>query len=407
MITFFGGYASAVSAVVLEDLAASFGVSSSDTDLLNGPLTAVGMGGFAGFLVAVLADKKGRKPVLMSSTILFALFSGATAAAEGVGLFVLLQFLSRAFMIGAYAVAVTMVVEEFPARRRGRAIAGITFLGALGLPAAAGMHLAVKDTALSWRALYLVSLLALVLIPLIHSRLLETGRWMTETSPQPQRSSSRHWSPGLTPAMLGMIFFLTFTVLLAASTWWSVYAEIQAGLTKSQIRWLLVVSYGVGVLGYPAAGRLQDRIGRRRAGTLLMTGAMLFGIMVFQTHDMAAMLAAMSLALFCGFGVSPVLAAYSSEMFPTRFRASAVGLSRGVFVTLGGIFGPFIAGLMADASAAEAFPDFPVFGHLGNTLSAIALLYLPAIFIIRKLPETAGRELENISAAEAAEPAFR
>lgn len=405
-VTFFGAYASAVSAVALEDLASSFGVASGTTDLLNGPLTAIAIGAVAGSLIALLADRKGRKPVLVASTVLLALFSGVTASVERVEMFMLFQFLARAFLVGAYAVAVTMVAEEFPKTKRGSALGAITFLGALGLPAAIGLHLLVKDTSLGWRVLYLLSMLALLLVPLIRRSISETGRWKIEADPDRQRASARHWSPGWTPAMLGMIFLFSFAVLLAGSTWWNVYAEIQAGLNKSQVRLLLIVSYGVGALGYLAAGRLQDRIGRRRTGTALMAGAMLFGIIVFQTHDVAVMLVAMSVALFCGFGMSPVLAAYSSEMFPTRFRATAVGIGRGIFVTLGAILGPFITGVMADASAVELLPDLPILGDLGNTLSLLALLYLPAIFLIRKLPETAGRELENISTAEAAAPAI-
>ena len=112
------------------------------------------------------------------------------------------------------------------------------------------------------------------------------------------------------------------------------------------------------------------------------------------------MFPAMILAVFFGFGVNPVLAAVASELFPTSIRATAVGVVRSVFGTIGGIAGPVTVGILADPRVAERFPTLPVLGDLGSSVSLAVLANIPAVLLLRALPETAGRELESITAAD-------
>lgn len=404
--TFFEGYDSAVNAIVLRDLARDFGIDVTETSRLTGPLIAIGLGAFGALFITALGDRFGRKPLLIGTTLMYALFTGLTATAQSLTVFIIYQFLARTFLIAEYATAITMVTEEFPAQRRGRALGTLTAFGAFGLPVVAVVHLLVRETALGWRAVYLVGLLPLLITALLRTKLRETKRWSAARAtgakiprtPIAEILKGPHRRELLT---VGTVFFLVHFALLGGATWWPLFAKEQRHFSDSAITWLLATAYPLGVSGFYVAGRLQDRIGRKRTGTLFLLAGLIFGLATFRMPTPATMFPVMVFAVFFGFGIAPVLGAISSELFPTEIRATAVAFARSILGTLGAIAGPVVVGLLADRRLTGSLPEPPLVGPLvGNLAGAVtiaALAYIPAIFVVRKLPETAGKELETIS----------
>jgi MFS family permease len=410
--TFFEGYDSAISAVVLEDLARSFGVPLDETARITGPIIPVGLGAFGALLVTMLGDRIGRRPLLIGTTFAYALFTGLTATAQSLLTFVVFQFFARSFLLAEYATAITIVTEEFPAARRGRALGILTALGALGLPIVAVLNLWVGGSPDGWRILFLLGLIPLVIVGFLRLKLKETSRWIeSRATPTPRTSKWDRLKRLIAlahPATLlkvGGLYFFSHFALLAGATWWPFYAGVQLGFSDGNIATLLGIAYPLGISGYYLAGRLQDRYGRRRTGAVFLVLGMVFGISVFQLNSVVWMFPAMILAVFFGFGMNPVLAAVASELFPTSIRATAVGVVRSVFGTVGGILGPVTVGLLADPNLiAPLLPGWPVLGDLGNSISLAILANIPALLLLLSLPETAGRELESITAALDAEP---
>lgn len=373
-----------------------------ETGQLTGPIAAVGMGAFGALFVTAAGDRIGRRPMLISTTLLYALFTGLTATSASLGQFVVYQFLARTFLIAEYATAVTIVAEEFPKDRRGRALGALTAIGAFGLPVVAVLHLALSDTRLGWRWLYLIGLIPLLIVAAMRTRLKETVRW------QATRAAGRAKVP-LMSVITGVhrrklfyvsaLFFLTHFALLGASTWWPLYASTQRGFSQGTITLLLVTAYPIGVSGYFIAGRLQDAFGRKRTGSVFLALGLVFGIATFQVTSPTVMFFTLVFAVFFGLGVNPVISAISSELFPTDIRATAVAMARSVFGTSGAILGPVAVGIMADLSFAARFPQIPILGNLGHSVSVAAIAYLPALFALTRLPETGGLELEEAAAA--------
>ena len=60
-----------------------------------------------------------------------------TALSSGVATFTIFQSLAQIFLAAEFGVAVTMISEEFPDERRGRAIAALHMVAFLGVTAAA------------------------------------------------------------------------------------------------------------------------------------------------------------------------------------------------------------------------------------------------------------------------------
>lgn len=393
---FFAGYASSVSVVSLEDLAESFGVAGQ-AGAAQRPTAAIGLGSILALALCRLADRKGRRKVFLFSMAASAVFTGLTAIAGDITVFTLLQLGARAFLAAQFILAITILVEEFPPRRRGGAVGTVMAWGALGLPAAAGLHWALGGSGLGWRALYLVGVVPLGLAVLMMARLRETRRWLELGG----KSHGLKRKADLLPMMQsGAVFFLTNFAVFAAAGWWSFYAENERHFTVRTMTLLLAVAYPSGVLGYFVSGRLQDAWGRRKTGTLFMPAAMIAGIAAFQATTPGVMLGPLVLAAFFGFGITPLLSTLVAEAFPTGARAYALGLARSVFGTLGAILGPLTVGIVTEAGKARGLTGMSDFGD-GVGLAALALV--PALFVLRSLPETGGRELESITKAASAE----
>ena len=401
--TFFEGYDTAIAAVALRDLAESFGLPLDQTANITGPIIPIGLGALGALAITMLGDRIGRRPLLIGTTFAYTIFTGLTATSQNLTAFVIFQFFARTFLLAEYATAVTMVAEEFPASKRGRALGILTALGAFGLPIVAVLHLLVQDTALGWRILYLVGLLPLIGIGFLRLKLKETERWkqahaagVAVNTHRIRQIMAGRYRPLI--LKVGGLYFFSHVALLGAVTWWPFYAGVTLNFSDASITTLLAVAYPLGVSGYYLAGRLADRFGRRRTGVLFLILGMLFGILVFQITDPVLMFPALIGAVFFGFGINPVLAAVASELFPTNIRATALGVSRSIFGTIGGIVGPIMVGVLADPRTAEALPGIPLLGEMGNVVAIAAIMNIPAIFMLRSLPETANVELENIPA---------
>src|SRR5947208_5263084 len=117
--TFFEGYDGSILALLLPNIQSTFHVSEAVLGITRIPIE---FGLFVAFFVARLSDRVGRRPLLLWSVVGYTLFTALTAVSWDIWSFAFFQFGSRIFLGAEYAVGVTMIVEEDPAARRGRAL---------------------------------------------------------------------------------------------------------------------------------------------------------------------------------------------------------------------------------------------------------------------------------------------
>lgn len=389
--TFFEGYDTGVAAIIIPDLAKAFHAS---TATIGRAASLVNLGAVASLGFIALADRLGRRPLLIATTLAYAVFTGLTATAHSLLAFAAIQFVARMFLVTELALAITIATEEIPAERRGRFIGSLSALGALGLITVAVLYRFVAHSALGWRALYLIGTVPLLAVLPLRFKLRESRRWLeakargTGLRRAPVRRLLAGTFRNRLLAVCGLLFAFNFAVL-SGSAYWTLYARNERGLPANTANTLLAAAVVLGLPGYLVAGRLQDRWGRKPAGLLFMSVGMLAGIAAFNVHGPVLLLVTLSLAVFFGLGATPIMGALASELFPTEVRATSVALSRSIFGTLGSSVGLLVVGLLAAHHA--------LIGNVGGSVSIAALALIPAMVLLLRLPETAGRELEDIA----------
>ena len=388
--TFFQGYAAALPVRVAGDAARSFGLSGDDV----GPaLFLIAVGSVAALLVAPLSDRFGRRGVLIWSTILIAVFSALTATALNLFLFGLWSLAARVFIVAQYAAVITMLAEESPAKQRGWAIGVVTAAGGLG-----GILLVLVDRSIGgpggWRLVALTSAVGALVALWMRARLPESEKWI-RVEERVRLSQRRIPLFRRNPGQLfqvGFLFLLVDAAFFGGAAWWGRYALDELKFTEASVVAVVSVSYGFGIFGYLFGGWISDRVGRRTSGTYLLFAAGILGILAFENSSSVLQAPLTVLATFCGLAVSPMISAMSAELFALETRTTSVAFVRGVFGTAGGLIGPLLVGFLADESV-------DIVGNIGDSVSLVALALIPAILLLRFLPESAGRDLASLSAA--------
>jgi putative MFS transporter len=416
----FDGYDSQLRGLLLPQIQHTFHASVASLGVANIPIQA---GQFIAFFIVRMSDRTGRKRVLTWSIVGYTLFTGLTAATWSLASFAACQFAAQAFIGAEFGVAVTVVVEEFPAEKRAKALSKLLLLGPLGAVLAGSLLAAgLAHSPLSWRAFYLVGIAPLILIALARRWLEETLAFQAMERERLARSlaSQEHDVGGLGGSrrqgwrqrvgwrnvrdMLASIFsvwrgprgglllavgtmsFLQALPTTAGVAWWTFYAEHQRHFSSGEAGKFVISAAAFGTLGYYVCGVVMERFGRRPTAIAYVIGMAISGVVAFQSAIHLVMFISLLLAVFFGSGIGPVLSAFATEPFPTATRAQASAWVRNGFANTGSLLGPALVGILAGEG---------LLGNVGNSVSLLAIATIPIIWVVwRFLPETRHMRLD-------------
>jgi MFS family permease len=354
----------------------------------------VRFGAFPAFFLAVMADRLGRRQVLLFTIVAYTLLTGATAFSPDARTFVTLQFLARIFAVAEVMLAYVVVAEELDADVRGWGIGALAAIAACGNGLALLAFSMVEVIPMGWRALYLLGLPPLVVIAWLRRSLPETDRFESQQAAQTAGSSLANavrpviqlarMYPGRFAAVGAVVFLLNFAEN-SAGFFGPKYFQDEHGWTPGQFAIMGFFGGFLGIFGSTLAGRWSDRYGRRRLAILFLAAHPLFVIAYYNSSGV--FLAPLWIVgVFSGIGGGVVLGAFGNELFPTSYRSTASG-ARMVLGTLGGVLGLLI--------------ESALYGELGSHWTAItwlaALALLAPLIVAAFFPETSGRTLEDIS----------
>ena len=371
-------------AFVLDHVRAEFGIDDRLSGLLLAlPLLASAVGGV---VFGWIADRVGRTRALMASILVYSVATAACGLVTSVGQLAAARVLVGIGMGGEWATGAALVAETWPARHRGKALGLMQSAWAVGYAAAAALNALVLPV-FGWRGVFLAGLLPALATLWIRRRVAESPLWLAG----PRTAEPR----ALADALVGPGARLTWTIaLMNAATmfaWWGLFSWIpsflarpleQGGAGLSLLRsstWIVLMQVGMW-LGYVSFGFIADRVGRKKAYvTYLLVAAVLVPIYA-TTRSPVLLLVLGPVVAFFGTGYFSGFGALTSEVFPTRIRATAQGLTYNLGRGLSAA-APFTVGALAT-----------VYG-LGAGLAITSLAFVVAATLWIWIPETRGRAL--------------
>ena len=375
---FFEGYGRSLIVITLSYVGRDLGAAPAE---LSWALALVSVGSLGVLVLGPIADRFGRRRLVLASVGLLALFGAGTAMARTLAALVVWQAAARMFQEGALFTSAVIAAEEMPAAHRGTAQGLLGTVNALGSGFGALLLSTIDRWPGGWRGLCLVSLTPLVLLPFLRRAMPESRRWLAHTE------RARQLPP---PAYRGrmaatfVVAFLAMSYDIAGFSFATYVPITRYGWSPGMVSAMFIVAGGLGLPGWWLGGRLADRRGRRVAATVFFLGLSVAEV-AFYLGGPAALWPAFAAMVFCQGGKITVLRSWATELFPTNFRGAAAGWLT-VAGTLGGMAGLALTGGLERALG------------LGPALALIASAGVAATLASHLwLPETRGLELEVIA----------
>jgi MFS family permease len=420
--------------------------------VLNFSNTDVGLAGAAYLAGAVvgaiffgwLTDRLGRKKLFFITLAVYLTATAATAFSWNFWSFAAFRFLTGAGIGGEYAAINSTIQELIPARVRGWTDLVINGSFWLGAALGAAGSIILLDPALfaadtGWRLAFLIGAALSVIIFFMRMWLPESPRWLMthgraeearaivsdieaqfvrqghilSAEPLPLiRLRARSHTPlsevfatlfhaqrqrtyvGLT-LMAAQAFFynaIFFTYALMLTDFYGVPAE--------SVGWYILPFALGNFLGPLLLGRLFDTIGRRPmlAFTYAMSGVLLAGTgYLFARNLVSVEVLTLAWMVIFFFASAAASAAYLtvSETFPLEIRALAIAFFYAIGTGVGGIFGPWLFGVLIETgSRASVFAGYLLGAFLMLVAAGVAARW--AVAAERKPLETVSRPLASV-----------
>ncbi|NOY79849.1 MAG: multidrug efflux MFS transporter [Kiritimatiellaeota bacterium] len=295
----------------------------------------------------MLADRYGRKPMMLRANLAAALVVGLMAFVPNVRVLVLLRFIQGA-LTGTVTASTTLVAGNTPEHRQG------TALGALSAAVFSGATIGIGCGGLAadligYRQTFLIAACLLLAASLI----IWLGVREQFVRPAP--------APALLPRKLfrlpvigagAPIFVLLGIAAMARrfdGPFFPLLVQQLNGGIQGAAKWTGGIGAAAGAGAMLAAvvlGRLSDRLPARAVAGLSATGAGLFMFLTGLVTSLVMLLPVRFLTVFFAAGLDPVLNAWLSRATPAERRGVVFGWSVTV-KSSGWMVAPLLSGLLA------------------------------------------------------------
>ena len=342
-----------------------------------------------GIVFGALSDRYGRVRVLTWTIVLFAVFTGLCAIAQGYWDLLIYRTIAGIGLGGEFGIGMALAIEAWPAKHRAKAASYVALGWQVGVLAAA-LLTPVLLPHIGWRGMFVVGIFPAFVAWYLRVRLHEPEIFSQKQTELSTQKISKLESFKLlvkdkatTKVSLGIVVLTSVQNFgyYGIMIWMPNFLSKQLGfsLTKSGL-WTAVTVCGM-MAGIWIFGRLADRVGRKPSFLLFQLGAVISIIIYSQLTDSTAMLVA---GAFLGMFVNGMMGGYGAlmaEAYPTEARATAQNVLFNLGRAVGG-FGPVVVGAIVSAYS-----------------FSIAIAFLAVIYVIDMVatvflvPELKGKEL--------------
>jgi MFS family permease len=348
-------------------------------------LAVLRLASLLGLPLAGLADRFGRRRIMLFTCAIGLALTAMSAISPSYWWFVAIFALGRPFLSATSGVAQVTAAEQTGSSQRAKAIALIAAGYGVGAGLIAIVHSLGAGT-LGFRGVVVLAVIPLVALPFIAKWIAEPDRFKIAAA------SKDHPLPVLGAVgprfrrrllIVAALTFVGSVVTGPANSFFFLYAQNVIRLPGA-VTALLVACAGVtGLVGLLLGRFLADRFGRRPTACGAMVAMALLGMVTYGGSKPGAVVGYL-LALLAAAVFAPAAGALANELFPTSIRASVAG-----WLIAASVFGA-TAGLLAFGAVAD----------VGNRFGLAAIIVfaatIPALSLFLLLPETRGKELEEL-----------
>lgn len=297
------------------------------------------------FVGGWLADRLGRRAILIVAVLLFGGFSLGTAHAESYNTLLIARLMTGLGLGAALPILIALASEAAPDHLRSTAVS-LTYCG-VPLGGALASVIGMAGVGESWRTVFYVGGIAPIVIALV------LMVWLKESQAFRAQNGAKAGSDGLVAQLFGpeqvtrtlllwVACFFTLTVLYMLLNWLPSLLMGQ-GFSRPQAGAVQILFNLGGAAGSFLTGRMMDRGFAGRAVLIAYVGMLASLAGLGFSNSFVLMLLAGFTAGYCAIGGQLVLYALAPTLYPTQVRATGVGASVAVG-RLGSIAGPLAAG---------------------------------------------------------------
>ena len=340
-----------------------------------------------GFIFGTLSDKFGRVRVLTWTIVLFAVFTGLCAFAQGYWDLLIYRTIAGIGLGGEFGIGMALAAEAWPAQHRAKATSYVAIGWQLGVLAAA-LLTPVLLPYIGWRGMFMVGIIPAFVAWFFRAKLHEPEIFVQNKEIKEHSHTNsfkllvkdvRTTKTSIGVAILTSVQNFGYYGIMI---WLPNFLSKQLGfsLTKSGL-WTAVTVCGM-MVGIWLFGRLADKIGRKPTFILFQVCAVVSILIYSQLSDPTAMLFA---GAILGASVNGMMGGYGAlmaEAYPTSARATAQNVLFNIGRAVGG-FSPMVVGMIISLYSYQV------------AIAFLAIIYvidiLATVFLI---PELKGKELE-------------
>ena len=371
LIILFDGYDLAINGVVLPLLMVEWGLTAMQAGMLASTALAGMM--FGAMIFGSLADKIGRKKVIMICIVLFSGLTFAGGFSSNPTEFAILRFLAGLGIGGVMPNLVALTSEYAPIRMRSTLVTGMFSGYAVG-----GVMAALLGSWFTpdfgWQIMFFIAGIPLFLLPVIWKFLPESLTFIVQQNRQAEaREIVRRLEPTITVketttfeldkvdvpesasvmslfrrgrtmnTILFWIAFFTCLLTMYALSSWLPKLMMAAGYSMdNSLMFMMVMNIGA-VIGIIGGGILADRFHLKPVLMCLgVMGAVVMSLMGFQSNEFLLYILVF-LAGAASIGSQMLLYSYVAQFYPLAVRSTGIGWSSAIG-RMGAIIGPILIG---------------------------------------------------------------
>lgn len=403
LVAMFDGFDAQSIAFVAPIIAAELGMRID----AFGPIFAANLVGMAlgALTLGPLADRFGRKAIVVGSTFVFGLFSLVTAWADSPSTLMLYRFLTG-LGLGAAMPNIIALTSEYAPKRSRAWLVTIMFVGFPFGAVIGGLISSAMIPVLGWKSVFVLGGIGpMVLSVVLLLWLAESLRFMVHHEASAARigailekiapalnvekdasfelsekklsgaSVKNLFTEGrsLGTVILWVPFFMNLLLLFFMYNWLPPVLQ-QAGLPITKAIFATVLFNLGGVAGGLILARLIDRIGPFGVlGTAYALGALSVATIGLVSSSIPLIMAAVFVSGFWVVGAQFGANALAASYYPTSIRSTGVGWALGIG-RIGSIIGPLVGGLLM--SLKWPFSDLFLAAAVPAAIAAVAILAL-------------------------------